>query len=99
MTYKDKKSAIKYLIKKYYKKIDNVLLFEDLFITKQVVEWVFESTRNPKVVKSFMEDLEKYLNGEIHLKWVEAIIAKRESRVKNVHNEKAEAAGSTKADN
>jgi hypothetical protein len=69
-----KESARKYLVSKHLKIQDNVLLADRLFIANKVIEWIFSSTKNQKVIRYIMSDLERFLNGELKLNWVKSII-------------------------
>ena len=93
MIYSSRKDTTKYIIKKYFKKSENVLFAEQLFIAHVIINWIFSATRNPGVVKSFMDDLEKYLNGDTQQNWIQAIIKKKGTRTQNDYKEHEERKG------
>ena len=72
-----KENARKYIISKHLISKDNVLLAERLFIANKVIEWIFSSTKNQKVIKYVMSDLEKFLKGELKLNWVKSIVTNK----------------------
>jgi hypothetical protein len=74
---KDKDLLLKGIVKKYLKIEDNILLSERLFIAKSILNWIFENSKHPNVINLYMKDLEKYLNGEMELKWINGIITKK----------------------
>jgi hypothetical protein len=77
MNYKTKEDVISSLLKKYLKKEDNLLLSHKLFIAKSVINWVFENTKNSSLIKLHIDDVEKYIVGEIDFFWKDGIIIKK----------------------
>lgn len=78
MHYKNRKQAIEYILKKHLKSQDNLLLSQRLFLVNSVLIWVFNNTNNQAVIKSYLNDLEKYIEGRIELPWAEEVITKKE---------------------
>ena len=87
---KNKDDAINYILKKYLKIQDNVLLSERLFVANSVLDWIYNSTKNQKVIDAYLNDLEEYLKGNIQLSWIDGVVIKKESRDKNDHKESEE---------
>jgi hypothetical protein len=85
---KDKDLLLKGIIKKYLKIEDNILLSERLFIAKSILNWIFENSKHPNVINLYMKDLEKYLNGEMELKWINGIITKKSKKEDKNDNKK-----------
>lgn len=69
MKYKTKDQAIKYLIKKYARRKGNLVLSQKLFVANAILEWIYDKTDNPQVLKVYIDDLEKYIQGKIELEW------------------------------
>lgn len=67
--------AKKHLLKSHLKRDGNLLLARKLFIVNSALNWIFSTTSDVKVIERYIIDLEKFLNGEIELKWL-----KQESR-------------------
>ena len=84
---KNKDDAINYILKKYLKIQDNVLLSERLFIANSVLDWIYRSTNNQKVIDAYLNDLEEYLKGNLDLRWIDGVVIKKESRDKNDYKE------------
>lgn len=84
---KNKNDAINYILKKYLKIQDNVLLSERLFIANSVLDWIYNTTKNQKVIDAYLNDLEEYLKGNLELRWVDGVVTKKESRDKNDNKE------------
>jgi len=85
---KDKDLLLKGIVKKYLKIEDNILLSERLFIAKSILNWIFENSKHPNVINLYMKDLEKYLNGEMELKWINGIITKKSKKEDKNDNKK-----------
>jgi hypothetical protein len=85
---KDKELLLKGILKKYLKKEDNIYLSERLFIAKSVLNWIFENSKHPNVINLYVKDLEKYLNGEMELKWIDGIITKKSKKENKNDNKK-----------
>jgi hypothetical protein len=71
--------SFKRIIKKFLVIKGNVLAVQEVFIAKRVIEWIMSATKDPKVVDSFMLDLERHLSGTMRLTWIEEIISNNES--------------------
>ena len=69
----------KRIIKKFLVIQGNVLAVREVFIAKRVIEWIISATKDPKVVDSFMLDLERHLGGTVRLTWIEEILSNNES--------------------
>jgi hypothetical protein len=63
-------------------------LSERLFIAKSILNWIFENSKHPNVINLYMKDLEKYLNGEMELKWINGIITKKSKKEDKNDNKK-----------
>lgn len=85
---KDKELLLKGIIKKYLKREDNIYLSERLFVAKSILNWIFENSKHPNVIKLYIKDLEKYLNGEMDLKWINGIITKKSKKEDKNDNKK-----------
>ncbi len=85
---KDKELLLKGILKKYLKKEDNIYLSERLFIAKSILNWIFENSKHPNVINLYVKDLEKYLNGEMDLKWINGIITKKSKKENKNDNKK-----------
>ena len=92
---KNKDDAINYILKKYLKIQDNVLLSERLFIANSVLDWIYRSTNNQKVIDAYLNDLEEYLKGNLDLRWIDGVVIKKESRDNNDYKDSEEKTGST----
>jgi hypothetical protein len=76
MNYKNKDEATAAILKKYLKKQDNMLLSHRLFVAKSVINWIFDNTKHPLIIKSYIEDVEKYIVGTLELSWKDGVIIK-----------------------
>lgn len=65
---------VKRLINKYITKDANLILAERIFVAKTVLSWVQETTKEPKAIKYYMNEIEKHLKGEITLYWEDGIV-------------------------
>lgn len=84
---KVKQLARRHLLKSHLKIHDNLLLANKLFIANHALNWVFNITKDARVIKKYVVDLEKYLRGDIELNWLNDLLLKKESL--NIHdNEK-----------
>lgn len=86
MDYKNKDEAITAILKKYLKKEDNMLLSERLFVAKSVINWIFDNTKHPMIIKSYIEDVERYIVGTLDLTWKDGVIVKKKTK-KELTNE------------
>lgn len=77
MHFKTKDETIKYILKKHLKAEGNVLMCERLFVANSILEWVFKSTNNSIVIKSYISDLEKYIEGHLQLPWADDVVIKK----------------------
>lgn len=82
-----KAQILKRIIKDTLTIEENVLLSKDIFVAKAIVEWVLSTTKDPKVINSFVVDLIKHLNGTTRLAWIEELFSNIESE-KNDYLEK-----------
>ena len=80
--------ARKHLLKSHLKIEHNLLRAEKLFIVNSALNWVFKNTSDPKVIRRYVIDLEKFLRGDVELKWLNEYLLK-ESRVHNDYKEKS----------
>lgn len=85
---KVKQLARKHLLKSHLKIDDNLLLATKLFIVNSALNWIFKSTKDPKVIKRYVVDLERYLRDEVELSWLNEYLLK-ESRAHNDYKEKS----------
>lgn len=67
--FESKQNVIKYFIQKHLKVKGNMLHAEKLFVVNSILEWAFENSKNPQILKIYIEDLEKYIEGKIELNW------------------------------
>lgn len=86
MNYKNKDEATTAILKKYLKKEDNMLLSERLFVAKSVINWIFDNTKHPMIIKSYIEDVERYIVGTLDLTWKDGVIVKKKTK-KELTNE------------
>ena len=86
MELKTKKQAINYILKRHLKNKENVLLCERLFIVNLILGWVFQTTNNQNVIIAYINDLEKYVVGDIELPWVTEVLNK--NRKINIYDNK-----------
>lgn len=77
MNLKTKEDAISSMLKKYLKQQDNILLSERLFVAKSFINWIFDNTKHPQIIKTYIHDVERFLAGEIDMTWNNGIITKR----------------------
>lgn len=87
MNYITKEQAIKEILKKYLIKNDNLFMTEKLFVAKSVINWIFDNIKNEPIKKVYFEDVEKYLKGDLELKWFNGLIIKNKSPKKEKQNE------------
>lgn len=69
-----KEATMKRIIKKLLYIEDNILFAENIFLAKKAVEWVLSTTKDPKVINSFMLDLEKHFAGTTRLQWIDEVL-------------------------
>ena len=86
MNLKNKEDAISSMLKKYLKAQDNLLLSERLFIAKSFINWIFDNTKHPQIIKTYVDDVERYINGEIDMVWKNGIITKRKIKKENLND-------------
>lgn len=85
---KNKHDIIKYILRKHLKIVDNLLLSSRLFVLNTILDWVLSSTKNPKIIESYVADLEKYVSGEAMPDWMRFLFEhKKERRDKNDNEE------------
>lgn len=71
--------ARKHLLKSHLKIKGNILHAPKLFIANSALNWVLKNTKDPKVIKRYVIDLEKYLRDEVELNWLnEYLLNERE---------------------
>lgn len=87
MNYISKEQAIKALLKKHLTMNNNLFLSEKLFVAKSVINWIFDNIKSEPVKKVYFEDVEKYLKGDLELKWFNGLIIKNKSIKKEDKNE------------
>jgi hypothetical protein len=83
MVFKNKETAIKYLLRKHLKIKGNLLLSERLFVVNSILDWVFKNVNNQKVIEWYIADLEKYIRGKVQVGWIEKLLNNNERRDKN----------------
>lgn len=96
MTYKTKQDALKYIIKRHFKKEENVLFSEHLFKARLIIDWIFDNIFEAKAIVHYIQDLEKYLKGEIKLEWVEKVVLTKESEIHNDYKKQEDKKAGTK---
>jgi len=79
MNYITKEQAIRTILKKHLSVNDNLFLSQKLFVAKSVINWIFDNVKTEPVKKVYFEDVEKYLKGELDLKWFNGLIIKNKS--------------------
>lgn len=82
-----KELAVKSLLSKYLIKKDNILLSERLFTAKSFINWIFDNIKTDAVKKVYLEDVEKYLKGDMDMKWLNGLIVKSKSTKKEEKND------------
>jgi|LakMenE01Jun11ns_1017448.scaffolds.fasta_scaffold8805101_2 hypothetical protein len=88
MNYKNKEEAITGILKKYLVIKDNMLLSERLFVAKSVINWIFQNSKNPLIIKSHLEDVEKHINGELELSWKDGFIVRKKNKKETANENK-----------
>lgn len=83
MNLKTKEDAISSMLKKYLKQQENILLSERLFVAKSFINWIFDNTKHPQIIKTYIDDVEKFITGEIDMTWKNGIITKRKIKKEN----------------
>lgn len=86
MNLKTKEEAISSMLKKYLKLEDNILLSERLFVAKSFINWIFDNTKHPQIIKTYVDDVEKYIIGEIDMTWKNGIITKKKIKKENLND-------------
>lgn len=87
MNYITKEQAIKAILKKHLATSENLFLSERLFVAKSVINWIFDNIKSEPVKKVYFEDVDKYLKGDLELKWFNGLIIKNKSLKKENKNE------------
>jgi len=83
MNLKTKEEAISSMLKKYLKTQDNILLSQRLFVAKSFINWIFDNTKHPQIIKTYIDDVEKFIVGDIDMTWKNGIITKRKIKKEN----------------
>lgn len=86
MNLKNKEEAISSMLKKYLKQKENLLLSERLFIAKSFINWIFDNTKHPQIIKTYVDDVEKFIIGEIDMTWKNGIITKKKIKKENLND-------------
>lgn len=81
-----KEQVIKNILKNHLKKNDNLFLSNKLFIAKSAINWIFDNTKYPDIIKHYIKDVDKYLKGELDLFWSNGILIKK--KVKEINDKK-----------
>ena len=87
MSYITKEQAIKIILKKHLSINGNLFLSEKLFVAKSVINWIFDNVKSDPVKKVYFENVDKYLKGDLDLKWYNGLIVKNKSPKKENKNE------------
>lgn len=87
MNYITKEQAIKTILKNHLSSSGNLFLSEKLFIAKSVINWIFDNVKSEPVKKVYFDDVDKYLKGDLDLKWFNGLIIKNKSPKKENKNE------------
>lgn len=87
MNYFTKEQATKQILKKYLSINGNLFLSEKLFIAISVVSWIFDNVKSEPVKKVYFDDVERYLKGDLELKWFNGLIVKNKFPKKENKNE------------
>jgi len=88
MNYKNKDEVTIAILKKYLKKEGNMLLSQRLFVAKSVINWIFENSKHPLIIKSYIEDVERYIVGTLELSWKDGVIIKKKIKKENTNENK-----------
>jgi hypothetical protein len=72
-----KEEIIKSILKSHLKINNNLFLSEKLFVAKSAINWIFDNTKYPDVIKHYLKDVEKYLKGELLLSWSNGVLIKK----------------------
>jgi len=75
--FKDKQQVRKHLIKNYLLIDNNIFVSNKLFIANSALNWIYDNTKNPEVVRHYVLDIYKYLKGEYELAWIKGILTKK----------------------
>jgi|LakMenEpi03Aug12_release.lakeMendotaPanAssembly.Ray.scaffolds.fasta_scaffold52015_7 hypothetical protein len=79
-----KEEIIKSILKSHLKVDKNVFLSEKLFVAKSAVNWIFDNTKYPDVIKHYLKDVEKYLKGELLLSWSNGVLIKKKVKTNDI---------------
>jgi hypothetical protein len=77
LDFKNKEQVRKHLIKNYLTIDNNIFISNKLFIANSALNWIYDNTKNPEVVKHYILDIYKYLKGEYELAWIKGILTKK----------------------
>ncbi len=75
--YKNKDQVIKFILRSHLKIDNNLFLSHKLFVAKSAINWIFDNTKYPDVIKHYMKDIEQYLNGNLELFWSNGNLKKK----------------------
>jgi hypothetical protein len=88
MNYKNKEEAITAILKKYLVIQNNMLLSERLFVAKSIINWIFQNSKNPLIIKSYLEDVERHIKGDLELSWKDGIIVRKKNKKETTNENK-----------
>ena len=88
MDYKNKEEATTAILKKYLVIQDNMLLSERLFVAKSIINWIFQNSKNPLIIKSYLEDVERHIKGDLDLSWKDGIIVRKKNKKETTNENK-----------
>ena len=77
LDFKNKEQVRRHLIKNYLTIDNNIFISNKLFIANSALNWIYDNTKNPEVVKHYILDIYKYLKGEYELAWIKGILTKK----------------------
>lgn len=86
MNLKNKEEAILSMLKKYLKQKDNMFLSERLFVAKSFINWIFDNIKHPQIIKTYIDDVEKYITGDVDMGWKNGIIIKKKIKKENIND-------------
>ena len=60
---------IRNILEEFVKIDDNIYHSERLFVAHTVLRWAFETTKDENQIKFYVNQIKKYLRGEINIFW------------------------------
>lgn len=83
---KNKDEAIKFILKSHLKIDKNLFLSHKLFVAKSAINWIFDHGKDINIIKYYLKDVEKYLNGDLELLWEDGKILKKKANSNEKNN-------------